>query len=119
MQSLAKNCGYHNYTVLYTIYKMPILGRIECFAKTNCLHPTERSSLNNVLPIFRHLVILLDGNLPYLTIDLIWISSVVCWVMGRLLDLGVIGNYGTPPNDTTQNTGYRQLAPGTGCRSPA
>ncbi len=34
--------------------------------------------------------------------------------MGRLLDLGVIGNYGTPPNDTTQNTGYRQLAPGTG-----
>ncbi len=39
--------------------------------------------------------------------------------MGRLLDLGVIGNYDTPSNDTTQTTGYRQLAPGKGCRSPA
>ena len=44
-----------------------------------------------------------------------------CGVLGcgRLLDLGVIGNYDTPPKDTTQITGYRQLAPGTRCRSPA
>ncbi len=45
--------------------------------------------------------------------------EIYCGVLGcgRLLDLGVIGNYDTPPKDTAQINGYRQ-AVGTRYRVP-